>query len=254
MRFARGVVFWWLLVLCCGRVFAGEAIILATGEWPPFVSGGMAGQGFATEIVVAAARVAGYEPAIEIVPWARAEHLAKEGLVTGTFVWAKNDERSQYFLFTEPFSYTREKIFYLKKRFPQLSYAGLTSLRGYTFGGTISYGHVAILERAGLEVEVAQSDEINLRKLEAGRFDFFAMDEIAAWHAIANLFPGREHEFGCLEEESLQAPMGLMVSKSRPNVAEFITRFNQGLESIRSTGVYDEILSRHKIPRQSQQH
>jgi polar amino acid transport system substrate-binding protein len=250
MRLARGVLLCWVLVLCCGRVFAGEAIILATGEWPPFVSSSMAGKGFVTEIVVAAARAAGYEPAIEIVPWARAEHLAKEGLVTGTFAWAKNDQRSHYFLFTEPFSYTREKIFYLKKRFPALAYAGLASLRGYTFGGTLSYGHVAILERAGLEVEVAESDEINLRKLEAGRFDFFAMDEIVARHAIADLFPGRENEFGCLEDESLQAPMGLMVSKSRPNATEFITRFNQGLESIRSTGVYDEILSRHNIPGQ----
>ncbi len=58
---------------------------LATGEWPPYTSEHLEGDGFFTELITASVHEMGMTPKYSFYPWARGEMKTLDGEVFGTF-------------------------------------------------------------------------------------------------------------------------------------------------------------------------
>lgn len=237
-----------LLTILAFNTFA-KRITLTTGEWPPFSDSSLPQKGFTVEIVLEAAKAAGYEVELVWYPWTRAIHMAESDSAIGSFPWGKDSNRAQIFDFTKPIARNLEKFFYLKNKFPQFKFKGIQSIKGFRFGGTNSYAHLEMMLKENLKVEISHSDRVNLIKLANGRIDFFPINEKVGWELIHRLFPGRENDFATIDTPPfpVDIPLGIAVNRKHPDAAEFIQRFNKGLDKIKNNKKYYEILKRNNI-------
>ncbi|MFW5837871.1 MAG: hypothetical protein ACOCVM_07660, partial [Desulfovibrionaceae bacterium] len=81
---------------------AGQTLTLATGEWAPYVSKSLPGEGFTTEIVLAACEAAGLEAAIEFGAWSRASGRVEAGEIFAAYPYMPTPDRAEYAWFSEP--------------------------------------------------------------------------------------------------------------------------------------------------------
>ncbi|BES72368.1 hypothetical protein RE428_33860 [Marinobacter nanhaiticus D15-8W] len=94
-----------------------------------------------------------------------------------------------------------------------------------------------------IKVEVATSDEINFRKLLAGRIDLFPIDVVVGRRLLARHFSPQDVEKLAVHPRVVYATqLHLMLSKRVPGNAVRMERFNQGLAAIRQRGRIDAIL------------
>ncbi|WP_320169735.1 transporter substrate-binding domain-containing protein [Maridesulfovibrio sp.] len=137
--------------------------------------------GFLTEIVVEAARRAGYEAKVRIVPWRRALAMAEKGTADAVFNAGFNQRRNEYLRFPETILIT-EKIVAIRK-------AGSKAYLGYDFSGAADlvvgvgrgffYGsriQQAIAEGLFKRIEEVPNIDQNIQKLLLGRIDILFAD------------------------------------------------------------------------------
>ncbi len=137
--------------------------------------------GFLTEIVTEAARRAGYDAKVKIVPWQRALAMTKKGLADAVFNAGFNKQREMYLRYPKPVLMT-EKIVAMRKAGSKvflnfdLSEAEQLTVgvgRGFFYGDRIQK---AINQNIFLRVEEVPNIDLNIKKLLLGRIDIFFGD------------------------------------------------------------------------------
>ena len=224
-----------------------KVITLSTGEWAPYTSKNLPGNGFAAEVVTAILIEMGHEPEYKFYPWKRARVMVEQQKILATFPWSKTAEREKTFIYSESFGSSKTKLFYFKDKLKDVKFKELKDLKKYKIGGTISYAYLEAFSKAGIKVDEASSDELGFRKLKAGRVDFFACDELVGWQLIKKYFPGEVANFGSLEKEISSDGEYMIISKKNPDGKEFLKMFNEGLKKIKANGTYDKILRKYGI-------
>ena len=228
-------------------VFAGEKIILATGEWRPYTSQGMENYGLFTEIVTAVFRELGMEAEYRFYPWKRCEAELVSGKVAAIFPYYKTDERMKIYHYTDSVAVSKNGFFYLKKRLQgkDIVYGKLEDLKPYKIGGNIGYWYIPDFEKAGLDTEYVPDEESNVRKLYAGRIDLFVQDLYVGWELIKKIYPENVGDFGILDKALSEGGLYLMFAKNNPQAGAMIQKFNEGLEMIKKKGIYKKILEKY---------
>ena len=96
----------------------------------------------------------------------------------------------------------------------------------------------------GLNADISNTDEDNIRKLYIGRIDFFIIDEIAGWEIIKKLYPESIEKFSTLEKEESKRGLYLMLSKKNSKSERVIRIFNEGLKklNVSATIFFKELL------------
>ncbi len=74
-----------------------ETVVIATGEWAPFVGEEIPGNGFTTEIVIAAFSAVDKDVELQFVPWSRALELTESNDVFGTYPWTFTPEKKELY-------------------------------------------------------------------------------------------------------------------------------------------------------------
>lgn len=98
------LIFAVLLVYHLSPAVAQETLVIAVGDWPPYLSDTLPHQGTAARIIREAFAVEGYRVRFEFLPWARAYKDTGAGKYDGTAVWLKTPERKKRFITATPWS------------------------------------------------------------------------------------------------------------------------------------------------------
>lgn len=96
-----------------------EEVLIAVGEWPPFVGAQLPDNGRHAKLVRERLAAAGFVARFEFLPWSRSFNLTQVGRYAATFPWVRTEERAALFLISDRAVGTDATVgFYLGARFP----------------------------------------------------------------------------------------------------------------------------------------
>ncbi|MBF0573716.1 MAG: transporter substrate-binding domain-containing protein [Desulfamplus sp.] len=237
-----------VLVLLSANICSAAKVILVTGEWPPYTSEKMEGYGFLSEIVFAVFKETGIEIEYQFYPWLRCEKNIKEGDAYAAFPYIITDERKAIYDFSDPLGKSSFKLFYLKSNVQSdVVWEKYEDLKEYKIGGIAGYWYEKAFADAGIKLDLAVSDELGVKKLEAGRFDLLATDELVGWTLIKKMFPADIDNFAVVNKALKNDLLRLMVSRTYPDAQTITKKVNEALQRIKDKGIYLEILKKYNI-------
>ncbi|MFP4476188.1 MAG: substrate-binding periplasmic protein [Desulfatibacillaceae bacterium] len=227
---------------------ASLELVIATGEWPPYVQPDVPGHGFLIEVLDSCFRSMGIAPKFVFLPWKRAEEAVRNSDVFAAFPYVRTIPRSDEFFFSKPVHTSTGRLFYLESRLaPNYRYQGVQSLKDLTVGGVLGYWYETPFAEAGLDVEYVTSDAINLAKLRQGRVDVTIMDELMGWWLVRKNYPDEVEKFTASENPVNVSTLHLMAGKRYPAAHVLIQGFDSALAKHRKSGTVERIRKRHGI-------
>jgi len=252
MRFCYRLGWWRLLTMLClltaltvpGGWAAERKLVLATCNWEPFFGETLLNGGYVIEITREAFRHAGYEIDVKFVPWKRAVELAKTGEYDGVIGTNYSEERARTYRLTDVV-YIEENGFFRKKG-RSITYTALQDLTPYTIGYMRGGSFGAEFDAATyLKKEDVTDNEMNIRKLKAGRIDLFISARVIVLHLLRTKYPEWKDEIEFIEPPFLLINVHHAISRAVPDYEKVVTDFNRGLKEIRDDGTYQKIFEKH---------
>jgi polar amino acid transport system substrate-binding protein len=163
-----------------------QHLTLATEEYPPYNMSDAKGQvsGISTQIVRALLAEAGLSYEVAVYPWARAISMARAQPHTCVYSMSRTPERESLYKWIGPLVYNDWALFALEAtpapprptRLDQLLEARIGSYQG---DAIVSY-----LQTRGHHVDVAPSDDVNPKKLQMGRIDYWATGRLIGQYRL----------------------------------------------------------------------
>jgi len=152
---------------------AADRLTLATADSPPFSVVSPDGQtmtGTTTDLLTAALTDAGIPYTIIALPWARALSKARNEADTCAYPAARTPEREHSFKWIGPAETNQWALFGRRGESPPSS---LDQVKERTIGGSLGDAATQYLVDLGLKVDESRDDELNMRKLETHRIDYW---------------------------------------------------------------------------------
>lgn len=238
-----------LLISCCiTPLWATEVITLgAEDDWAPYSyvkPGTRQIQGFAPQIVSAAFLTQGITVNYRAVPFTRCLKETLSGALAGCFDIEKNsDNQADYHFHPTPLFAEGLSIFALDTHPAR----NLTSedLQGHTVAITNGYTYPPlIMKNDRIKKDVSPSDEVQFKKLLAGRVKFALVNTTPAQLMKQKnpQFKARIVEVGLVNKANFY----IGFSKKHPDGARLMPIFEQGLQTIRANGQYRELEKQFK--------
>ena len=82
----------------------------------------------------------------------------------------------------------------------------------------------------------ANSDELNFKKLFAGRIDVFPAGEVVGWRVASELDPQAKQKIAVLKKPLAKQYGHLLFAKENPRSATLVAKFNQALQEMKQDG------------------
>lgn len=236
------------IILFCSLVwiqtaYAGETIRITTGEFAPWTSASLRHSGFTSHVISEAFKLEGYEVEFTFYPWKRAYESAKDGRnFQATSYWYPSEDRAKDFIYSDPIQTDATVFFHLEGN-PPPEWKTLADLKGLRIGATSGFTYTAEfweLGRSGqLDIQEANSDELNFRKLLRGRIDLFPSDPLVGQKILLEAFGKRAASQVTYDPKPMVAPTGhLLFSRKAANAEKLAADFNRGLAELRESGRY----------------
>lgn len=203
---------------------------------------------YLVEITREAFLKAGYSTEFIFVPWARALLNSIEGKYDVLLAAYYTQERAEKLLYSESIGVT--KIFFLKQKKVNISYATMDDLKPYRIGhilGSKVNKEFDEAEESFLKIEYVSNTKQNIRKLLTGRLDLVVEKEERLKQLLASEFKNEAENL-----EFLYPPLQVnkfynCVSKKRPGYQKIVEDFNHGLELINEDGTLSLIHKKYGI-------
>lgn len=234
-------------LLALGLSMPGHAqrtVRLTNGEWPPYMSASLPGNGLISRIVVEAFALQGIHVQFGFFPWPRSLMLAKLGDWDGSVAWVYSPERSRDFVYSDPVI-ASETVFYHLKSW-QFSWNSIDDLKRYRIGVTQDYFYGAAFSQAiaqgKITVESVGRDEQNLTKLLGGRIDLFPIDRRVAASMLRQHFSVPDIERITFAPKPVHSqPLHVMFGKTSPASRQLADEFNKGLKKLKASGRLEQL-------------
>ena len=236
------LIFAVLLVVHLSPAVAQETLVIAVGDWPPYLSDTLPHQGTAARIIREAFAVEGYRVRFEFLPWARAYKDTGAGKYDGTAVWLKTPEREKAFYYSDPVV-LEEHVFFHLKSFP-FDWKGVEDLKGLSMGGLIGFSYGKALDEAlasgALTMDRIGSDKQNFGKLLMGRIQVYPQEKRVGYHALNDSFPPAQVQLITHHPKLLMTQFSyLLMPRNTKRSKELIKVFNRGLRRVKEGGNSD---------------
>ncbi|MBI4806407.1 MAG: ABC transporter substrate-binding protein [Desulfovibrio sp.] len=236
-----------LLALFPGRAKAApDKFVILTEELPPFNFKTQDGvRGISTDILlrmVAFAGLKGHMGDIQIQPWARAYDTVRNKPGTLLYSVARTKEREDLFKWVGPIISVRSSLIARKDR--RISLQTLDDAQKYSLGVIRKYPTTQFLLAAGYpaeKIETAPDAKANLMKLQTGRIDLFAYNDMAFEWMITELG---------LDKDDFEAVYPLYdvqfyyaINKDTPD--ELVSKLQESLDTLKKTGEVQRIIDEY---------
>ncbi|HJV79817.1 substrate-binding periplasmic protein [Noviherbaspirillum sp.] len=232
-------------LLLSGAACAAELVAL-TEDLPPlnYKEGGVV-TGYSTELLKAMARESGFDLSVTMLPWPRAYRTTLARPDTILYSLVKTEERDPLFAWIGPISPRKIFLFRLKQR-KDVHVATLADARKYRIGAVYEMAATTTLMRHGFsfrkELDGAQNDESNIKKLFAGRVDLIlALDWSAYYYAKKYGRKPAELVPEILVDDSHAYYFG-MRKDSDPAI---VRRLSDALEKVRADGLTEKLRKKY---------
>ncbi|MGQ5524407.1 substrate-binding periplasmic protein [Chitinimonas sp. PSY-7] len=225
------------IALLLQSTVAARDITLTNGEWPPYLSEHLKYYGIASHIVTDAFTHAGVKVQYVFRPWKRAYLEAESGKFDGSVVWSYEKERAEKFHFSDPIFEGKSVFFHLKSfSFNWTTFEDLIPIR---VGGTLGYAY-EFEKVTAIQVQRADTDVDNFKKLLAGRFDIFPSEMNVGYATLQqNFTPAEVNHITYHPKAYNVVTYHLILTKSKPGSAELLAAFNKGLKALKDSGKYN---------------
>ncbi len=163
-----------------------QHLTLATEEYPPYNMSDGKGQvgGISTLIVKALLAEAALEHDVAVYPWSRAISMARVQPNTCVYSMSRTPEREAHYKWIGPLVYNDWALFALSDASPAARPTKLDELIDARIGSYQGDAIVSYLQARGHRVDVAQSDDVNPKKLQMGRIDYWATGRLIGQYRL----------------------------------------------------------------------
>lgn len=219
-----------------------EVIRLASSNYAPHYGEQLAQQGATIEIIRQAFALEGVQLEIEFLPFARALYESQQGNYSGLVAAWYSEKRATHFYYSQPL-YANQIVLF-KRKADTISYRNFEDLRSQhrRLGVVQGYEQPAGLLESGMKTINVATDEQALAMLALQRVDLVPVDLMTALHILEYKLPQHQQQLDWLTPALEQRPMYLILSKKDPANQQRIERFNQGLQQLRTSGQYQQII------------
>lgn len=209
-----------------------KTVIICAGDWPPFVSKGLEGYGFAAQIITAAFEIQGYQVEYQFYPWSRTYHKAQKGECDATAIWMHTQERAKQFFFSSAIS-NEEFVFFYNVDQP-FDWQELEDITGLKLGGGLEYSYGPeldkMIEENKVEISRMKDTEQNLLQLAHQRIDIVPEEVHIGYHKLERLPTELRTKITHHPRSFSENSNYLMFPKSNQGSEELVGIFNCGLE------------------------
>ncbi|MGZ9899181.1 substrate-binding periplasmic protein [Shewanella gaetbuli] len=227
---------------------AATSVRIMTSDYAPYTSSNAHDSGVVLAIIETAFATQGVSVEYEFAPWKRGEMMVASGKAFGAVPYFKNEQRQQNYDFSDPVIYSVNKFFYNTEKFPDgFTWHTLEDFQGYQMGGILGYWYLPAFKKAGLTVSKVSTDQQNLGMLLLKRNDFTVIDELTGKLLLTQYFPEESHKIAVLEKPESIAAFHVMISRKYPDAKKMAQLLNTGLQQIKASGKYQQILQRYQI-------
>lgn len=224
----------------------GKAVRIANGNWAPFTGPDLPGQGCDSQVVSEAFALEGIRVEYSFFPWARSYLLSENGVMDGTLEWeGTSAQQATHFVSSDAISKQQWVFFHRKDRV--FTWNRLDDLAGKRIGLTIGYAYsdalAAMQQQHPAMFTEATSDLLNLRKLLSGRIDLFPMEKAVGRYLIeTELTPEEQTQLTDHPKSLADFSPRLLLSRAIPENNQRILQFNRGMQRLKESGRYAEIM------------
>ncbi len=221
---------------------SAEVIRLASSNYYPHYGEQLAQQGATIEIIRQAFALQSMQVEIEFLPFARALHESQQGNYSGLVAAWYSEPRTAHFYYSQPL-YANQIVLF-KRKADTIQYRNFQELSSQHRRLAVVQGYeqpAGLLESGITAINVA-TDEQALAMLALQRVDLVPVDLMTALYILEQKLPQHQHKLDWLMPVLEQRPMYLVLSKKDPANQQRIERFNLGLQQLRASGQYQQII------------
>jgi len=246
----------WLLVLAGGLAQAQMPAPVAPRptlrivglEVPPLITAGPAGvQGLVVEIVTAAVRQAGYEPRIDIMPWARAYAEVRDQRVDALIPTIRSPQREAELAFGDQPIFVSEQSLFFRNDAAVRWRGDVTAIHGLDLIKLAGALTAAQLDQAIANRQVTVHEAANyalvMRMLAGGRGQVAMAPKLIGQHALR--VTGNSHLIQAAEPPLAYQPFYLAFNQA-PHLAPARQALDQALARMWADGTVQRIVAAHK--------
>ncbi|MFY1693347.1 substrate-binding periplasmic protein [Plantactinospora sp. WMMB782] len=221
-------------------------VLVASGDWAPFVGPELPDGGPVAELVVEVLNRAGYRPEIRYTSWALAEEQVRSGATVGVFPLVASESRRAELLLSDPLVDFEYVLFY-DRRAGQPKISAAADLARLRVGGISGYDYWDELESAVTDFVEFKSTLEGFQALADGRIDLLAEGLLPGQAALADPdFTGDVADFGHLQGDDplVHSVQGLhFMMADSTEAAAVMRKFDQELGQLRRSEEYAEIVA-----------
>jgi len=222
-------------------------IVIAAGEYPPWLSSQFVGGGFIGQVISESFEYSGYIATLDFQPWKRGYEQTRSGRYIASAYWYPSKKHEQNFVYSAPIHTENTHFFYHVKK-PLEHWETLTDLADFKIGATDGYTYTDAFWEASRQgiiyVELANRDGLNIAKLLRRRIDLFPVEKFLGLALIkSNTNPNGSSLIAYHPTPLLKTTGHLLFSKAHPDTDKLLESFNLGLIRLRDSGRYDELLN-----------
>jgi polar amino acid transport system substrate-binding protein len=231
----------------CLSAYAAETVNLAIGEWEPYTSSTNPKGKLLERVVTEAFKLEGVEVKYEYLPWKRSMSKVQDGESLGTFPWNKTPEREAGFVFPKT-SLIRDDAVYFHLKSKAFDWKTIDDLKNYKVGVTVGYKEEGVYQKNGIKADSVPTEDMNYKKMLAGRIDVYQTSKVVGYSSIAKLFTPQEAKLFTNHPKPVeQAEYFLLFSKKLPNSQAMADKFDSGMKKLKDSGAYKKILAEYGV-------
>lgn len=244
MTYALGVLLWNAPL---AGLSADEVIKLVTGnDYKPFTDESLPEGGLANEIVMRSYDQIGVKYSIDWKPWKRGFREGVIGLYHATYPYVFTEERNELYAFSDPIFTNRLKLFMRKDS--GLNPKNLESAIGkhicLPLGWAAGAELAALFSSGAIRRDEPKDMETCFKLLGSGRTDFVLANRFQGWDS-ARAVDLNVSDVSASTFDVETNPLYVIFSRKHPDFKAQVERFNEGLERLQASGLYDVIVKRH---------
>lgn len=220
----------------------GKQIVLANGEWPPYMSEKAPGGGVASAVISEALALEDYEVVYRWATWSGGFEAARNGSIHGAVAWHYNVDRAKSFYFSVPLFHQSYLLYHHK--FRDFSWNNINDLQGLRIGANKGYyyGTPFMDAEAAGELDVLRVErEIQLIDMLArGRLDIIVLPDIVGRTKLDSHPDGSQ--ITAYPRPLSRMSLHVLLSKEKPENEEVLEALNRGIKTLKEQGRWPELL------------